>query len=77
MLTISSWVFSSSIPTSSLAHDRNHKRDYDRIEVAAERTYDCHMRTRRLRRITHAGGAGIHPIQELFHNKRASAGGTA
>jgi hypothetical protein len=35
------------------------------------------MRTRRLRRITHAGEAGIHPIQELFHDKRASAGGTA
>ena len=27
MLTISSWVFSSGIPTSSLAHGRNHKRD--------------------------------------------------
>src|SRR5712671_7018860 len=47
MLTISSWVFSSSIPTSSLAHGRNHKRDQDRIEPAAGWPDDCHIPARR------------------------------
>ena len=47
MLTISSWVFSSSIPTSSLAHGRNHRRDQDRIEPATGWPDDCHMPARR------------------------------
>jgi len=42
MLTIRSWVFSSSIATLSLAHRPNHKRDEERIEAAAGMAHDCH-----------------------------------
>src|SRR5258707_14322553 len=47
MLTISSWVFSSSIPTSSLAHGATLSATRNRIEPAAGWPDDCHMPARR------------------------------